>query len=59
MVQRNTPYVYGEVDDDRDDAPGEPDDPGWGSDSDLLIVDGRVMSHRSYERSKHRDDGTG
>ena len=57
MVQRNTPYVYGEVDDDYDDVPGESDAPDWGPEP--VIIDGRAMSVRSYQRHKDRGDGTG
>jgi len=57
MVQQHTPYVYGEIDDDYDDTPGESDAPGWGPEP--VIIDGRAMSVRSYQRHRNEDDGTG
>lgn len=44
MVRQNTPYVYG------DEVPGETLGENDAADDERVIVDGAVMSYRSYRR---------
>ena len=45
MVRQDTPYVYG------DEVPGAALGEGETTESERVIVDGAVMSYRSYRRS--------